>query len=129
MRRRDFTTAIGVAMMSSLAAHAQSRPVRRLGILLYTDPKSDPQMAPLLQGLHDLGYIDGRNVLLEYRSANGKPESNRSRAPRHDCCGSAPCRNARTAPRSGVSDPALCRRRDCGRRPTGCRYDAAAARG
>jgi putative ABC transport system substrate-binding protein len=74
MRRRDFTTAIGVAMMSSLAAHAQSRPVRRLGVLLYTDPKSDPQMAPLLQGLRDLGYIEGRNIILEYRSANGKPE-------------------------------------------------------
>jgi putative ABC transport system substrate-binding protein len=75
MRRRDLLVqAAGAVTLSPLAARAQSRPARRLGILLYTDPKSDPQMAPLLQGLHDLGYIDGRNVLLEYRSANGKPE-------------------------------------------------------
>jgi hypothetical protein len=56
-------------------------------------------------------------------------QSNRSRALRRDCCGSAPCGNARTAPRSGASDPAACCHRDCGRRPTGCRCDAATGRG
>ena len=49
-------------------------------------------------------------------------------APRRDCCGSAPCRNARTKPHIGASDPAACRRRDCGRRPTSCRCDAARER-
>ena len=50
----------------------------------------------------------------------------RSRAIPHGCCGSAPCRSARTAPRSVPWRPRAGRDRGCGTPPRGCRCDAPA---
>jgi putative ABC transport system substrate-binding protein len=46
----------------------------RLGVLLYSTPQEDPQAKALQQGLRDLGYIDGQNISIEYRFAEGKAE-------------------------------------------------------
>jgi putative ABC transport system substrate-binding protein len=46
----------------------------RLGMLLYSTPENDPNVAEFRQNLRALGYIDGRNLLVEYRFAGGKPE-------------------------------------------------------
>jgi putative ABC transport system substrate-binding protein len=46
----------------------------RLGVLLYSTPQDDPQARALQDGLRDLGYIDGQNVSIEYRFAEGKVE-------------------------------------------------------
>src|SRR5262245_44661715 len=48
--------------------------VPRLGVFWYGAPESDPNLAAFRRGLGDLGYVDSRNIKLEYRYAAGKPE-------------------------------------------------------
>jgi putative ABC transport system substrate-binding protein len=75
MKRRDLLRLVGSAAAAwPLAAMAQqSGRTLRLGMLLYNSPQIDP-IAPLLKGLNSLGYIDGKNLLIEYRYAEGKFE-------------------------------------------------------
>ena len=47
--------------------------VPRVGILLAGSGR-EPVLQAFLQGLHDLGYIEGKNILIEYRFVKGKPE-------------------------------------------------------
>ena len=54
MLRREFIAGLGAAAWP-LAARAQ-RPKKRLGILLFNSPQTDP-VGPLLQGLRSLGYV------------------------------------------------------------------------
>jgi len=62
-------------LAASLAMEAQpAGKVARLGVLLFTTPAADPNLPAFLAGLRDLGYVDGRNVAIEYRSAEGRPE-------------------------------------------------------
>ena len=62
-------------LAASLAREAQpAGKVARLGVLLFTTPAADPNLSAFLAGLRDLGYVDGRNVAIEYRSAEGRPE-------------------------------------------------------
>src|SRR6266498_4314020 len=76
MERRTF-----IAMLTSgffaapLAAEAQQATrVARIGYL-GTNVAAFPQLREaFLQGLRDLGHVEGRNVVIEYRSAEGKPE-------------------------------------------------------
>ena len=57
-----------------LAADAQpAGKVARLGVLLFSTPAADPFLPACLAGLRDLGYVEGRNVVLEYRYAEGQP--------------------------------------------------------
>ncbi len=54
----------------------QSRVVR-IGILTAASPSLMAQfhvLDPFLQGLRDLGYVEGQNLVIEYRLAEGKPE-------------------------------------------------------
>ena len=70
MRRRDFVGFLGSAVMGwSLAARAQqSAHIPRIGVL-GLGPASGfaAAIASLRQGLHDLGYIDGKNIVMEFR--------------------------------------------------------------
>jgi putative tryptophan/tyrosine transport system substrate-binding protein len=60
-------------LMMSLAAEArQPVKVHRIGVLMFTS--SPVAIAELRQGLHELGYIEGRNLTLEVRSAEGRAE-------------------------------------------------------
>lgn len=72
MRRRDFAALLGASAAWPLAARSQS--IARLGILLYGNPRVEPNLPPLRRALTDLGYVEGRNVAIEYRYADGKPE-------------------------------------------------------
>jgi putative ABC transport system substrate-binding protein len=76
MRRREFIALLGgaaVAWPSPLGAQqAARRP--RLAVLLYSNPQSDPNTESFRRGLRDLGYVDGQNIAIEYRYAEGKPE-------------------------------------------------------
>jgi putative tryptophan/tyrosine transport system substrate-binding protein len=77
MRRRDFIAMLGgTAMMWPLAARAQQvGKVYRIGIL-ETIPAAQnaANLDALRKGLRDLGYIEGQNLVIEYRSADGRAE-------------------------------------------------------
>jgi len=74
MRRREFITFLGGAAVWPPVARAQ--PARRpahIGILHPGSPP-DPWVDGLRQGLRDLGYVEGQNLSIEYRWAEGKGE-------------------------------------------------------
>src|SRR5258705_13098847 len=75
MKRRAFITFLGGAASWPLAARAQqASTVLRLGVLLYSNPQADHQMETIRRALRDLGHIEGRNIVIEYRYGQGKPE-------------------------------------------------------
>ena len=62
-------------VLAPLAAEAQQTgKVARVGVLLFGTPAADPNLAAFVSGLRDLGYVEGRNLAFEYRSAEGRPE-------------------------------------------------------
>src|SRR5262245_515180 len=69
--RREFITLLGVATAWPLAARAQQQlPV--IGILSSRSRATDALLiAVIRQGLNDTGFIEGRNVSIEYRWAEG----------------------------------------------------------
>src|SRR5215470_15414311 len=72
MRRREFITMLGgVAAAWPLAARAQqTERMRRVGVLMpgvADDPEFQARMTAFLQGLAQLGWIDGRNVRIDTR--------------------------------------------------------------
>jgi putative ABC transport system substrate-binding protein len=76
MKRRDFITLLGGASVAwPLAARAQQPAgrIRRLGVLQPGAPP-EPLVEALRQRLRELGYVEGRNVILEFRWAEGKLE-------------------------------------------------------
>ena len=74
MRRREFITLSCGAAVFPFAASAQPKSILRLGVLLYSNPQSDPQMAAIRHRLSELGYVEGRNIAFEYRYAEGRLE-------------------------------------------------------
>jgi putative tryptophan/tyrosine transport system substrate-binding protein len=73
MRRREFITLLGVTLAWPLAARAQqSERMRRIGVLMGF-PESDSQaqryIAAFRDGLHKLGWTEGRNVRIDTRWA------------------------------------------------------------
>jgi len=77
MRRRDFITLLGgVAAEWPFAARAQQpERMRRIGVLMSAASETDQQagVAVFKEILHQLGWIDGRNVRVEVRWARGDP--------------------------------------------------------
>ena len=60
-----------------LAARAQTAKVARIGYLItgaLESPETRINRDAFRQGLNELGYIEGRNIVIEYRSADGKIE-------------------------------------------------------
>ena len=83
MRRREFIALIGGVAAWPIAARAQqAEKVLHVGLVLTTAPGaemvgSDPIHPPtraFVHALRDLGYIEGRNLVLERRSAEGQFE-------------------------------------------------------
>jgi putative tryptophan/tyrosine transport system substrate-binding protein len=75
MRRRQFIGFVGAAAVWPLAARAQqSERVRRIGIvggIAADDPSAQMQVAAFVEGLRQLGWIEGRNAHFESRWTAG----------------------------------------------------------
>jgi putative tryptophan/tyrosine transport system substrate-binding protein len=76
MRRRTFIAAVGGLATIPLAAHAQ-QPARMPVIGMLSGQSADSYSylaAAFRQGLKDLGFVEGQNVLIDYRWAEGHDE-------------------------------------------------------
>jgi putative ABC transport system substrate-binding protein len=70
MKRRQFIALLGGAVAWPLAALAQSGPQRRVGVLMNgaaTDAESQSYMAAFVQGLRQLGWVEGQNLRVDIR--------------------------------------------------------------
>ena len=76
MKRRDFIKVIGGGAAAwPLAAHAQPAKLPTIGVLGTATPSRWSQfVAAFVQRLRDLGWIEGRNVAIEFRWAEGRTE-------------------------------------------------------
>src|SRR5215211_2819394 len=85
MRRREFILLLGgsVAGWPLVVGAEQPERMRRIGVLMASaadDSDSQARIAGLLQGLQQLGWVDGRNVRIDIRWATTNPDEIRKHA-------------------------------------------------
>src|SRR5437762_1245803 len=78
-KRRKLIVALGAgAFAAPLACFAQQHSkVSRVGFLLplnRRDSLASESFGPFLRGMSELGYVEGKNLAIEWRSAEGKSE-------------------------------------------------------
>src|SRR6266436_824738 len=72
MKRREFITLLGGAAAWPLAARAQTKRTRRIGVLMglvANDPEAQSRVDAFESGLRELGWVKGGNLSIEYRWA------------------------------------------------------------
>jgi putative ABC transport system substrate-binding protein len=73
MRRREFVAVLGGAAAWPLTAHGQQPAIPVIGFLSGVSLKTfEPMVAAFHRGLKETGYIEGQNVTIEYRWAEGQ---------------------------------------------------------
>jgi len=72
MRRREFITGLGSAAAWPVVVRAQQPPMPVIGILTSGRTVRPPNFPPpaFVQGLSEIGYVEGRNVAVEFRGAD-----------------------------------------------------------
>jgi len=80
MKRREVITLLGgaAAAWPLVAARAQQDRMRRVSLLLgiaENDPEAQSRVKAFQQGLRDLGWVDGRNIKIDYRFAASDSEA------------------------------------------------------
>jgi len=72
MRRRELLLLLGGMMPAARALRAQQKAMPVIGFLGSTSPgPNEPSLAAFRQGLSETGYVEGQNVTIEYRWAEG----------------------------------------------------------
>lgn len=75
MNRREAVVALAVLATAPFAAEAQQAVrIPRIGFLAGNLSAGQHLVAAFRQGLHDLGYDEGRNIVIEYRDAKGETD-------------------------------------------------------
>jgi putative ABC transport system substrate-binding protein len=74
MRRRELLLALATGMMGARAVRAQQKAMPVIGVLDggSSGPAHAPNDVAARQGLSETGYVDGQNVVIEYRYAEGR---------------------------------------------------------
>jgi putative ABC transport system substrate-binding protein len=73
LKRRELLAAVGgIAIFAPLTARGQQRKAPLIGVLVPANP--DTFRIPFEEGLRDLGYVAGRTIELDFRSADGSPD-------------------------------------------------------
>jgi putative ABC transport system substrate-binding protein len=73
MKRRDFIRMVGMAATLPLQAEAQEASMPLVGFLSSSSPDRAPRrLEAFREGLREAGYVEGRNVEIEYRWAEGR---------------------------------------------------------
>src|SRR5712671_7460359 len=75
MRRRELLLLLGGAMTAARGLRAQQKAMPVIGFLGSTSPgPNEPALAAFRQGLSETGYVEGQNVAIEYRWADGRDD-------------------------------------------------------
>jgi len=79
MNKKLATFALIAALLAlcPVAAAQQTEKIRRIGFLTpftVSDPHNALRLETFRQGLRDLGYVGGKNIIIEYRFAEGRPD-------------------------------------------------------
>jgi putative ABC transport system substrate-binding protein len=71
-RRLALGLALGAPLLAPLGAFAQPERIRRLGILVPSGSQAPNNMDGFFQGMRELGYVQGRNLVVETRFGEGR---------------------------------------------------------